>query len=93
MISELCCRITRYEVINVTVITEKWLSKAVNRMTDNVMVYKTLQRKLMVEQQQPYKKSGAIQNKRVYVTLRKKIYIWVLKVHSAIQINKLVDFM
>ena len=38
MISELCCRITRYEVINVTVLTEKWLSKAVNRMTDNVMV-------------------------------------------------------
>ena len=57
------------------------------------MIYKTLQRKLMVEQQKPYKISGAIQNKRVYVTLRKKIYIWVLKVHSAIQINKLVDFM
>ena len=39
------------------------------------MIYKTLQRKLMVEQQKPYKKSGAIQNKRVYVTLRKNIYL------------------
>ena len=61
-------------MINVTGITEKGLSKAVNRRTDNVMVkrkktkgqtmvYKTLHRKLIIEQQRPYKTSGVIQNK------------------------------